>query len=302
MGLNKPIDNVPHPLEKERANDPASGQTLARLTLNTSRVVLGVLLVCIGMEFLLWLLDYHVNYGRLTELGPIRRMCNLAREDSLGSWFGTTQTFLVALTTGALYLLTRASSSSRWQRSGWLLLTIFFLYMAVDDGAEIHERLGTVFKTLHHDQTDIAGELTLEARLLESFPSYSWQIIFLPFFACMGLFMAVFTWLELKGTWGRLLVLAAIGCFVIGISLDYIEGLDEDDPANLYTILSENYDLDGFTSLRFARSGYDTLRHFSKTTEETLEMLGMTLLWITFLGHLPNVAGRIEIHVLNPSE
>lgn len=310
MGRKKHIPSVgyPHtkpgvqesvPVQKQTENAPAPKP--ARLTVNAGRLVLGVFLFCAGMELFFWLLDYHVNYGRFTELGPIRRMCNLAREDGLGSWFGTTQTFLVGLTAGVLYLLTRATPSSRRQRSGWLLLTLFFVYMAVDDGAEIHERMGTVFKTLNRNQTDTTGQLTLGAKLLEYFPSYSWQIVFIPFFATMGIFMAVFTWLELKGTWGRILVLAAIGCFVIGVSFDYVEGLDEDHPANLYTILADTYDIEEFTQQRFQHTGYDTLRHFSKTTEEALEMLGMTLLWIAFLRHLPNVAGRIEIRLLNPA-
>ena len=129
-----------------------------------------------GLEISFVLLDYHVNYGRLTEVGAIRRLTNIAREDGLASWFGTTQTLLMALTAWGLLLLARAGRSAAWRRTGWLVVAVVFTYMAVDDGAELHERLGTLSSVLR----ERSGPSPLDL-----FPSYSWQILFVPLF---GLF------------------------------------------------------------------------------------------------------------------
>ncbi len=69
-----------------------------QVTLVPTRLALRVFACILLLEIAFVLLDYHVNYGRLTEIGAIRRLTNIAREDGLASWFGTTQTLLVALT------------------------------------------------------------------------------------------------------------------------------------------------------------------------------------------------------------
>ena len=71
------------------------------LSVDPTQVARRVFICCLLIEVGFVLLDYHVNYGRLTEVGAMRRLTNIAREDSLASWFGTTgttQTLLVALT------------------------------------------------------------------------------------------------------------------------------------------------------------------------------------------------------------
>ena len=54
--------------------------------------------------------------------------------------------------------------------------------MAVDDGAQLHERLGSTFKAMREDV----------GSSLDFFPSYPWQILFLPIFGTLGLFMLWF--------------------------------------------------------------------------------------------------------------
>ncbi len=56
----------------------------------------------------------------------------------------------------------------------------------------IHERLGTAVETLGED-----------SRLLEAFPSFAWQILFVPLFGALGLFMLWFLWRELGPGIGR---------------------------------------------------------------------------------------------------
>ena len=70
--------------------------------------------------------DYHLNYAALVDIGAIRRMFNIAREDSLASWFGTTQTLMCGLTLWLIYASARQRGTTPRRRAGWLTLAIFF--------------------------------------------------------------------------------------------------------------------------------------------------------------------------------
>lgn len=250
------------------------------------RVAWYVLLICLAAEIAFVALDYHVNYGRAVDIGPVRRMFNITREDSLASWFGTTQTFLVALTFGLLYAIARRRADSKGRALGWLVLAVFFGYMAIDDGAQIHERVGSALEAM------LGGA----DRGLGVFPSYTWHIVLLPVFAVLGLFLLAFLWMELPGRASRALMLAAIACFVVAVGLDFVEGLDVEHRWNLYRRLSETYSLDGWARARFHESAFETLRHFSRSVEEALEMFATTLLWFVLLRHLPSAARELRIH------
>lgn len=256
------------------------------LSVDGERVARRVLLFCVLAELALFLLDYHVNYGRATNIGAIRRLFNTAREDGLASWFGTTQTLLAALTLWLTYLIARTRPKPQWWKTAWLALALFFTYMAIDDGAELHERLGTTVDALKEDSS----------ALLAAFPSYTWQVLFLPFFGAFGLFMLVFLWKEIDTRSSRLVLVSAIGCLVLAVVLDFFEGLEPDHALNLHTYIVENTNFDARSQARFARSGYDTLQHFSRSTEETLEMLANSLLLFLFLRNLPHVSsGGLQI-------
>lgn len=263
-----------------------SEQEPVELTLRPRRTIRRIFVVCVLIEITLFLLDYHVNYGRLIDVVPIRNLVNMTREDALASWIGVTQTLLVALTLWLVFAVTRRQGRSRLVQLGWLLVALFFSYMALDDGSELHERMGSTFRVLQENAADADDAAETGGRILDIYPSYAWQALLLPFFGAMGLFVFVFLWGELGDWKSRLLVGAAISCFVLAIGLDFVEGLDEDHPLNLYTILDDRFDIESFTMERFDREAYTALRHFSKSIEETLEMLGMTLFWVAFLGHL----------------
>ncbi len=270
------------------ADTPAGGGEL-QLRVDGDRLARLVLVCCIAAEAVFVVLDYHINYGHLTEIVPLRTLANTAREDGLPSWFGTTQTFLAALTLWLLYVRARCGSLPRWKIAGWLVLALFFTYMAVDDGAKVHERLGTTFKVLRAD----AGQ-----SVKDFFPSYAWQVAFLPFFGAMGAFTLGFLWFELRERRARALIVIAIGCFVLAVGMDFIEGLDEYHPWNVYTSLSARYEgIDSFALVRFKKSGYETLRHFSKSLEEAIEMLGNSILWFLFLRRLFAGLGEVRLRI-----
>lgn len=273
---------------RERAARPP-----VEIPVHAGRFLRTLVAACLSIEVGLVLLDYHVNYGRLTDLGPLRRLTNITREDSLASWIGTTQTLLIALTLWFVWLALRGCGRRR--RVGWLVLALFFSFMAVDDGALLHERAGTVFSEVHSSDAE-GGEATrIGARLSEAFPSYAWQIVALPFFVALGIFLLLFLWRELESPGQRAIVIVALACLGLAVGLDFIEGLDRDHPWNLYTRLVEAVDLGDWTEYRFRRNAYDSALHFSKSIEEFLEMFGNTLLWYVFLRRLVEIAPDLRI-------
>ena len=261
--------------------EPPEEQRIApvRVRIDTRRFARILIGLCVGAELLFVLLDYHVNFGRLTDIGRLRGFTNIANEGSLASWFGWTQTLGVALTLWLIYLGARQREPLRWRRRGWAILAGFFTFMAVDDGAQVHETVGTV--------ANHVGDLNL--------PSFAWQFVVLPLFIGLGVFSLVFLWRVLEQRQSRWIVLAALSCFALAVGLDFIEGLDRDHPWNVHDWLTESVDFGDYTEYRFRASAYETSQHFARAVEEFLEMLGNTLLWYVFLGHLPQALG--ELHV-----
>ena len=254
---------------------------------DTSRLATKILWFCLLCEIAFVILDYHVNYGRWTEIGAMRRMFNTAREDGLASWFAVTQTPLVSLTLWFIYALAKRGHQPRLKVVGWLVLALFFTYMAFDDGVQMHERLGSTFNTVRERS---GGSL-------DFFPSYTWQILFLPGFALLGGFTLCFLWLELHGRSVARSSRARHLAPRVRRGLDFIEGLDDDHPWNAYTWVSERFELETWTRARFGRSDFDTLQHFSKSFEETMEMVANSILWFLFLRHIPAVASDFHVRL-----
>ena len=225
----------------------------------------------------------------MTQIGALRRLFDIAREDSLASWFACTQTLLLGLTLGFIWLCKKNQPNRQREALGWLILTRFFLYMAVDDGAQIHERLGTVFKKTMEQ----AGNN------LDFFPSYTWQIIFLPVFVGLGVFTYYFLWNQLTEKSAHILLVVSIGCFAFAVGLNFIEGLEAEHPLNIYTWIGDYTDLDYWTIQRFDENAYTTLQHFSRSLEEAIEMFGYTLIWYVVLRNIPTSFQTLKINFHN---
>ncbi len=243
-----------------------------QIGINPDRVARNVFICCLVFEIFLVLIDVFINYYELSDIKTIRRLCNIAREDSLASWFGTTQTFIAGLTLWLIFYLARHSSAPKTTAAGWCLLALLFSYMAVDDGAELHERFGTAFEIVFENKGAPDASMSWASKLLDIFPSYAWQILFIPFFGIAGVFMLIFLWRELKHKKAKIIIVLALTCFVTAVGLDFVEGLDKKHEWNFHTMIREKYDLQKYT-----------VRHFSKSLEEFLEMLGITLFWTSFI-------------------
>ena len=145
------------------------------------------------IEALLVGLDLAINYGLLIESSSIRNIFNIAREQSLGSWFSVLLTAFSGTVLLLLFIL-HAHQTSSWHAKGWAILSWFFFYLSADDAAKIHERVGgKIGKAIESNQTS-SDSLT---QWHNYFPSYDWQWLFGPFFIAMGGYILFFIWNQL---------------------------------------------------------------------------------------------------------
>jgi hypothetical protein len=93
------------------------------------------------------------------------------------------------------------------------------------------------------------------------------------------------------------MVVAAVACFALAVAFDFVEGLDPEHPWNLHAWLAERMSLEPGARRRFGQSAFRSVRHFSKSLEECLEMLATTLLWCVLLRHLARIAPELRIRL-----
>jgi hypothetical protein len=230
----------------------------------TDQITLRALVVCLALEGALVGLDLLFRFTHLTSYSGFQSLFDVTSEHGLGNWFSSSQTLIVGLLGGALSWRARAEGASRWRVVGWAVVAACFVLMAIDDGAAIHERVGSYVDRL---QARPGAGQSLLARLGEAHGSFSWQLVLGPVFGAMGLFLVVFLWRELAARAQRLLLVLAMGCLVMAVGLDYMEG----------TRL-------GFALVASALSAEVTaVAHLCQVLEELAEMVGTTLFLVIFL-------------------
>lgn len=234
-----------------------------RITIDATRVTGWIFVVCISVELALVVLDYWVNWRRMSPYPPMRRLFNVAREDALASWFQVTQTFVIAMVLAVIALVARRRGDRGWRFGGWVFAAVLFAFLAADDGAMIHERIGST---------------TGRAFDTEFWPGYNWQLVYLPLLAASGLFLVQFLWRTVSRR-NFMIVAIAFTWLAVAIGLDFVEGIDGAYPY-LETVLGIEH---------------QALSHFSRVIEEFLEMFAMTLLLVAFVDHLLGMAERMEL-------
>jgi hypothetical protein len=154
------------------------------------------------------------------------------------------------------------------------------LYVALDDAAEIHERIGTTVADAVAKGAAKGGWLEGVAEWIESYPSYVWQVAVGPLFLAAGVFMLLFLWRELVRPGQRGLFLAALGCFALAMMLDFTEGIDS-----------------LFERARQAVPTWSdyTLTHPPRVLEECLEMIGTAMLGWVFVAQLGLLCDPVKI-------
>jgi hypothetical protein len=231
------------------------------------RPLLIIFLGCLSIEIALVILDLSINWYKWSETNAIRRLFNITREDGLASLFAVLQTVAVASVLWLTWFLTRAAKAEKRNQTGWLIVALFLSYIAIDDGALVHERIGTAFQQNN-------GGISLV--------SYGWQYVMGPIFALMGIIMFGFLWRQGNNAIRRDWLVIAFACMGTAILLDFFEGME-----NGYQVL---VNMTGWRT--------KTITHFAKSFEEFLEMLGMSILLVLFLHHFGYLAGRLEIRIV----
>ena len=238
-------------------------------------------------EVAIVILDAFISESGWVSIGAARRLFNITREDGVANFFSTFQ----ALAVGAVLLLitvvvrgqSRGTSSKTFM--GWGVITGLFVFLGIDDGTKLHERVGSIFKALVTDSSG-EGSAGFLGELYELFPSYTGQLVFGPFFTVIGLFLIVFLIKELPSLRLKGLVVMAIGLFFVAEAMDFIEGMDNDI-------------LDQVAELFSTTPGHAV--HFSKSIEEFLEMAATTIFLFVFLKTMTSLTSSLTFE-LNPRE
>lgn len=106
-----------------------------------------------------------------------------------------------------------------------------------------------------------------------------------PLLLICGLLALVFLWREVGTRGSRALLLAGAACCGLALGLDFLEGLSPDHPLNPWPAIADRLDFSGSAVPRLQRSPYAGVLHLSRVSEEAIEMLGITLLWLAVLRH-----------------
>ena len=242
----------------------------------------------LGIELLLVFLDVFVNHYEWSSVGSIRIMLNITREDSLSNWFSSIQLIMVGSVLWLTAFAVRNQMQDNYYKSKfycWAGMGVFFIYMGIDDAIKFHERMGRGFKTLHSRSVETSGPGILDS-IYNAFPSYTWQIVFGPFFMAMGIFILWFLLKELSSQRLNYLVIVAICMYVLAVGMDFVEGLD-----------SEPYE--GIADF-FSTEEY-RIRHMSKAIEEFFEMFGTTIFLIVFLKNLFGLSQKWKVNIVEKS-
>ncbi len=263
-------------IQKDLRTSPERTDTEAiRIKSNLDKASRLVAIVCIASALFLVLIDAVFNYARLIEIGTIQRFCNITREDSLASWLGAIQTLMVGITAWLIFFFLKHPRAPKKRRTGWFLLAAFFTYLAFDEGALTHERLGTAVKEIFVTSSSAKASTGWITRFIDIFPSYTWQIVLVPLFAILGLFVLFFLRAEFKRKDLRRLAHVGFLCLVVAGRLDFFEGLSVPHAWNIQARMADAYGLN-----------LNVIRHFSKSLEEFIEIFGMTLFWVAFIKFL----------------
>ena len=186
-------------------------------------------------------LDYLGNRSHWISSLSLRDVANVGREDSLHNFVSSAQELAVAG-----------------------IACAFFTWIALDDGAALHERIGTALEDS-----------------VSFFPSYAWQVISVPIFAAAMLVSVHIVFRSRRASWTRTLFLVGIGCYILGVALDYLEGRD-----GAY---------DGFASA--VGASISTVSHYSRVVEEFAEDVGASLFLVALLRHLLCTVGSFRFTV-----
>lgn len=231
-------------------------------------------LVCCGLV----VCDSVLTFHDVTGYYVFNRIFDMTREETIPNWYASILLFCIALTCVLTYAIQRLRVE-RHEAVPWLFFGGFFAFLSMDDGAKIHERLGTFFRELAEDGD---GIFTTFQPLLEAASTYSWQVFVLPGFLFCGFFMLLWGFANIPVRQTQGWVLLGGVAIAVALGLDYFEGLVDNDVIDLSDRAFSEY----------------TIEHYQRVVEEFLEMTGFVCilhgLWI----HLLSLESEIKLLVI----
>jgi len=244
------------------------------LRFKSDKRVIALISWCSVVVLGLGLADYVIVFLGFYPSKAVREIFDISREDALATWFQSFQTLAISVSLFLIYVSTKAMDHKKWIQRSWLFLSGVFLYLSIDDGARLHERISGALK----------NALGIYTWLGRYFPSYSWQLVLGPIFVMIGFYMLWFLWRHFIRRFSFWLLFVAFALLFLAQSLDFIEGLRHPPYAELGAIL-------GFDERQ--------ILHLSRLVEECLEMFGMGLILNAFLLQLFEMVACIRITFKN---
>ena len=182
----------------------------------------------------------------------LEKQFNLNAEATMSVWFSSTQLFVIAMVAAYCAWKEQGSAGAMW-RSGWLPIAGLFLYLSIDETAQIHELIGK-WVGLH-------VPITLFKK-----PVFYWLLAYLPAIALAVSYLGLFFWRRFRR---RLPLLALVG----GGLLIWMTVLGLEAAGGLFTLSQE---------MHRHRVGW----------EEFFEMAGATCFLTAFLRYATTLPER----------
>lgn len=192
---------------------------------DATKVVKQILITLLVVQVFMIFADVFLNFYGWVGDNDLQRSFNITREDSIQNWFAAMMTMSIAVTLYFIhYLNTKGipAVTSGINKIAWLLFGIFFTYLSMDDGSRLHERVGGVVQ-----DALLGTEHWFDIAALQTFPSYVWQIVYVPTLALCFVLFFIYVGKKIyqKSQINQLYIAASL--LVLAVVLDFIEGLDE---------------------------------------------------------------------------
>lgn len=228
-------------------------------------------LVCCGLVACDSVLTFHDVTGYYV----FNRVFDMTREESIPNWYASILLFCIALTCAVTYTIQRRRVDRR-DALPWVFFAGFFTFLSMDDGAKIHERLGSFFRELAEEGD---GVFTVFQTVLEAASTYSWQIFVLPVFLFFAFFILLWGFNNISVRETHRWILLGGFFIAIALGLDYFEGLVDN----------------GVIDLEGRPLSVNTIEHYQRVLEEFSEMTGFICILRGLCVHLLSLETHISV-------
>lgn len=228
-------------------------------------------LVCCGLV----VCDSVLTFHDVTGYYVFNRVFDMTREESIPNWYASILLFCIALTCAVTYTIQRRRVDRR-DALPWVFFAGFFTFLSMDDGAKIHERLGSFFRELAEEGD---GVFTVFQTVLEAASTYSWQIFVLPVFLFFAFFILLWGFNNISVRETHRWILLGGFFIAIALGLDYFEGLVDN----------------GVIDIEGRPLSVNTIEHYQRVLEEFSEMTGFICILRGLCVHLLSLETHISL-------